>query len=99
MTKVIAITDLNGALLGVVRADPVDAGNGIIIQAVLRKTPEQRHHIVEVPDGLIGKPGKGVEELHRKVLQLLPSDELITRSLALRLNHAPDRWIARGEKI
>jgi hypothetical protein len=59
MAKVITITDLDGALLGVVRADPIDAGYGITVQAVPRKTPEQRHYIAEVPDGLIGKRGKG----------------------------------------
>ena len=74
MAKMIAITDLKGTLLGVLRADPVDAGNGLTIQAVPGHTPEQRHHIVEVPDNLVGGMGKRVEELHREVRRLLPAD-------------------------
>jgi hypothetical protein len=72
MAKVIAVTDLDGALLGVLRADPVDVGNGVTIQAVPAPTSKQRHHIVEVPDHLLSKPGRGVEELHREVQKHLP---------------------------
>jgi hypothetical protein len=73
MAKVLAITDLNGALLGVVRADPIEVGTGLTIQAVPTPMAEhhQRHHIVHVPDHLLGKPGKGVEELHREVSRRL----------------------------
>lgn len=72
MARVIAFTDLKGALLGVVRADPFDAGNGVTIQAVPIQASQQRHHIVEVADHLLGKTGKGVKELHREVQRLLP---------------------------
>ena len=80
MAKVIAITDLKGALLGVLRADPIDAGNGLTIQAVPSSTASQRHHFLEVPDNLLGKPGKGVEELHREVRSRLPAETLGERS-------------------
>jgi hypothetical protein len=73
MAKVLAITDLKGALLGVLRADPIQVAHGVTIQAVPAPTPKQRHHIIEVPDHLLGKPGKGVEILHREVRKLLPA--------------------------
>lgn len=75
MAKVIAITDLKGELLGVVRAEPVNLGNGLTIQAVHtlpKHITQQRHHIIEVPDNLLGKRGSGVEELHREVRRRLP---------------------------
>lgn len=73
MARVIAITDSNGTLLGVLRADPVDAGNGITIQAVPSPRSPHRHHILDVPDTFIGNRGKGVEELHREVRRRLPA--------------------------
>lgn len=55
MAKVIAITNVGGELLGVLRADPIDIGDGLTIQSVPLRTPEHRHHVLEVPDGLLGK--------------------------------------------
>jgi hypothetical protein len=68
MAKVMAVTDRYGALLGVVRADLIDAGNGVTIQAVPIERADQRHHFVEVPDALLtNKKKMWVEELHREV--------------------------------
>jgi hypothetical protein len=72
MAKVIAITDLKGQLLGVVRADPVAGGHGVIAQAVPMNHPEQRSHIIEVADNLLGKPSKGVERLNVEVASSCP---------------------------
>jgi hypothetical protein len=74
MAKVLAITDLNGALLGVLRADPIEVRPGLTIQAAPTPMAEhhQRHHLIDVPDHLLGKRGKGVEELHREVSRRLP---------------------------
>lgn len=72
VTRVLAITDTNGELLGVLQADPVDAGNGVTIQAVPVSRPEQRHHFVDVPSHLLAKPGRSVEKLHREVRRQLP---------------------------
>ena len=68
MAKVIAITDVGGALLGVLRADPVDTGNGVIIQSVPIRTSAHRHHILEVPDDLLAKLA---DEVHREVRRRL----------------------------
>jgi len=65
MAKVIAITNLHGELLGVLRADPVDIGHGQTIQAVPIRAPEHRHHVLEIPDGLLGK--RLAAEVHREV--------------------------------
>jgi hypothetical protein len=74
MAKVLAITDLKGALLAVLRADPIEAAPGLTIQAVPTPMAEhhQRHHLIDVPDHLIGKRGTGVEELHHEVSRRLP---------------------------
>jgi hypothetical protein len=68
MAKVIAITDAGGALLGVLRADPIDAGNGVTIKSVPIRTSAHRHQILEVPDDLPGKPAHVV---HREVRRRL----------------------------
>jgi hypothetical protein len=64
MAKVIAITDLKGELLGVLRADPQDIGNGVTIQAVPFASSSQLHHVLEVDDDLMGKPA---HEVHNKI--------------------------------
>jgi hypothetical protein len=71
VTRVLVITDLNGELLGVLQADPVDAGNGVTIQAVPVSRPEQRHHFVDVPSHLLAKSGRSAEELHREIRRRL----------------------------
>jgi len=68
MAKVIAITDVAGALLGVLRADPIDIGNGMTIQTVPIRTSAHRHHALEVPDDLLGKLA---QEVHREVRRRL----------------------------
>jgi hypothetical protein len=72
MAKVIAITNVTGELLGVLRADPVDIGNGKTIRSVPVRTTEQRHHILEVADDLMGKPA---HEIHREVRRHLPKSK------------------------
>jgi len=67
MAKILAITDHKGTLLAVLRADPIDAGKGVTVQAVPVPRPEQLHYMLDVPQELLGKSGKGVEELHREV--------------------------------
>jgi hypothetical protein len=66
-----AITDSTGKLLGVQRADPVDIGGGRTIQAVPHPRSPHGYHHLDVPDHMIGKPGRGVEELHKEVRRLL----------------------------
>jgi hypothetical protein len=68
MAKVIAITNTAGALLGVLRTDPVDIGNGLTIRPVPVEAAAQRHQILDVPDGLLGKP---VHEVHAEVRRRL----------------------------
>jgi hypothetical protein len=68
MAKVIAITDVNGKLLGVLRADPVNIGNGKTLQAVPSKTSAQRHHFLEVPHDLMGKRADLVHDHVRRLL-------------------------------
>lgn len=70
MAKLLVFVDSNGALVGTLRADPVDIGHGKTIQAVRSPMSKHRHHEIEVPDHLVGKPGK-VAELHREVRRLL----------------------------
>lgn len=71
MAKLFVFVDNNGTLFGTLRADPIDIGSGNTIQAMPSPMSKHRHHIVEVPDHLVGKPGK-VSELHREVRRLLP---------------------------
>jgi hypothetical protein len=71
MAKLLAITDTNGDLLGVVRADPIRV-NGVTIEAVPMETPKQKHYFVEVADNMLGKHGKHIEALHQHVKSLLP---------------------------
>jgi hypothetical protein len=71
MAKLLVFVDHSGTLVGTQRADPIDIGNGKTIHAVPSPMSRHRHHIIEVPDHLVGRPGK-VEELHREVRRLLP---------------------------
>jgi len=64
MQKVMAITDLSGTLLGVVRADPVDIGHGKTIRSVPPKAAHYRHHILDVPDDFFRRQP---HEVHREV--------------------------------
>ena len=68
MQKVMAVMELDGTLLGVVRADPVDLGNGLIIQSVPPHVMQHRHHILEVSDDFFDRPAK---EIHREVRSLV----------------------------
>jgi hypothetical protein len=73
MAKILAITDKNGKLLGVQRADPIDVGHGMTVQAVPDPRSPHNYRYLDVPDNLIGKPGRGVETLHNEVRRLLGS--------------------------
>ncbi len=70
MAKLIAITDAGGALLGVLRGDPIDIGSGMTIQAAPTPAPgsAHQHHILEVPNDLLGKPTR---EIHDEVRRRL----------------------------
>jgi hypothetical protein len=68
MAKVIAITNTDGALLGVLRTEPVNIGKGVTIHPVPIESAAQRHHILDVPDGLLGKPA---HEVHNEVRRRL----------------------------
>jgi hypothetical protein len=69
MAKVIAVTDPNGALLGVVRGDRIDIGNGKTLQAVLPPRASKNHHqILEVEDNLLRKPAT---EVHHEIRRRL----------------------------
>ena len=68
MRKVMAVTDLAGTLLGVVRADPVDIGNGTTIRSVPPRTAQHRHRILDVPDDFLSRPA---QEVHREVRRLI----------------------------
>ena len=70
MAKLVVFVDNTGTLVGTLKADPIEIGNGKTIQATPSPMSKHKHHIVEVPDHLIGKPGK-VKELHREVRRLL----------------------------
>jgi hypothetical protein len=70
MLKVMAVTDLNGNLLGVVRTDPVDIGNGRTIRAVPPPTTRHRHHMLEVEDNFLHRPAT---EVHNDVRRLIAS--------------------------
>jgi hypothetical protein len=71
MAKLHVFVDNNGALVGTLRADPIKLADGSTIQAVPSPMSKHRHHVIDVADHLVGKPGK-VAELHREVHRLLP---------------------------
>jgi|GEM_PF-1992223 len=62
MTKLTAITDADGKLLGTVRAGPVQAGNTSI---TFSPHSDFRYQEVEVTDEMLAKPA---DELHKQVL-------------------------------
>jgi hypothetical protein len=68
MAQVIAITDDSGKVLGVLRGDPIEVGDGMTIQAVARPVAGYRHHTLEVPDDLLGRLAS---EVHREVQRRL----------------------------
>jgi hypothetical protein len=70
MAKLLVFVDSNGALVGTLRADPIDIEIGNTIQAIPSPMSKHRHQEIEVPDDLVGKPGK-VAELHQEVRRLL----------------------------
>jgi hypothetical protein len=72
MVKLLVFVDDNGVLVGTLRADPIDIGNGKTIQAIPSPMSKHKHHVVELPDHLVGKPSN-VTELHREVRRLLPT--------------------------
>jgi hypothetical protein len=72
MAKLLVFVDHHGTLVGTQMADPISIGNGNTIQAMPSPMSKHRHHIVEVPDHLVGRPDK-VTELHREVRRLLPT--------------------------
>ena len=72
MAKLLVFVDNHGTLVGTQRADPIDIGNGQTLQAVPSPMSKHRHHIIEVPDHLVGRPNR-VAELHREVRRLLPT--------------------------
>jgi uncharacterized protein YcsI (UPF0317 family) len=70
MSKIIAVTDANGNLLGVVHGDPVDIGNGQTIQAAPIKHPDYRYHVLDSQGDLMKKPAA---QIHDHVRKLLPT--------------------------
>jgi hypothetical protein len=70
MQKVMAVTDLKGTLLGVVRTDPVDIGYGKTIRAVPPPAERYRHHMLEVEDNFLRRPAT---DIHKDVRRLIAS--------------------------
>jgi hypothetical protein len=68
MQKIMAVTDLKGTLLGVVRADPIDIGNGKTIRAVPPPPARYRHHMLDVADDFLRRPAS---EVHDKIRRLI----------------------------
>ena len=62
MTKLTAITDADGKLLGTVRADTIQAGNTSI---TFSPHSDFRYQEVEVSDEMLAKPA---DELHKQVI-------------------------------
>ena len=71
MAKLLVFVDNRGTLVGTLRADPIDIGNGKTLTAVPSPLSKHKHHIVEVPDHFLGKPDKD-KELHDEVRRLMP---------------------------
>lgn len=70
MAEVIAITDDNGKVLGVMRSDPIGVGGGMTIQAVVRPVTGYHHHTLEVPDDLLsGLASKVHREIQRRLAE------------------------------
>ena len=70
MQKVMAVTDLKGPLLGVVRTDPVDIGNGKTLRAVPPPPARYRHQVLEVADNFLRRPAS---DIHNDVRRLIAS--------------------------
>jgi hypothetical protein len=68
MQKVMAVTDLKGTLVGVVRTGPVDIGNGKTIRSVPPPAARYRHHMLEVEDDFLRRPAV---EIHNDVRRLI----------------------------
>jgi hypothetical protein len=73
MQKIMAITDLEGTLLGVVRTDPVDIGNGKTIRSVPPPPARYRHHMLDVADDFLRRPAG---DIHNDVHRLIATGKL-----------------------
>jgi hypothetical protein len=68
MQKVMAVTDLKGTLLGVVRTDPVDIGNGNTIRSVPPPAARYGHYMLNVADDFLRRPAA---DIHNDVRRLI----------------------------
>jgi hypothetical protein len=68
MQKVMAITDLRGTLLGVVRTDPIDIGNGKTIRSTPPPAARYRHHILNVADDFMRRPAANIHDEVRRLI-------------------------------
>lgn len=68
MQKVMAVTDLRGTLLGVVRTDLVDIGNGNTIRSVPPPAARYRHHILDVADDFMRRPAVDIHDEVRRLI-------------------------------
>jgi hypothetical protein len=68
MQKIMAVTDLEGTLVGVVRADPVDIGGGKTIQSVPPSPALYQHHILDVADDFLRRPATAIHEDVRRLI-------------------------------
>ena len=68
MPKLAVITDLEGNILGTVRADPVKIGGGVTVQFHPSPSDKQKYHDVEVPESLLRK---SAEDLHKELASKL----------------------------
>jgi len=63
-----AVTDLEGTLLGVVHTDTVDIGNGKTIRSVPPPVLRYRHHMLDVADDFLRRPAA---DIHADVRRLI----------------------------
>jgi hypothetical protein len=68
MQKIMAVTDMKGTLLGVVRADPVNIGNGKTIRSVPPSALNYRHHMLEVEDSFLRRPATTIHNDVRRLI-------------------------------
>jgi hypothetical protein len=68
MQKIMAVTDLKGTLLGVVRTDPIDIGNGKTIRAVPPPATHYHHHVLDVADDFMRRPATAIHNDVRRLI-------------------------------
>ena len=71
MKKIMAVTDLKGTLLGVLRADPIDIGNGKTIRSAPPEAARYRHHILDVADDFLRRPAAAIHDDVRRLIAVV----------------------------